>query len=163
MSISESALSRQVKGIIGELVAREYLRENGYVVWLLSVVSPGNLLRNPYYFTTYGGSGKEHFHIDRVLTPAEAMFLSRTRIFDLLAVHKTQLTLEKAEMTRLLIDVKTSFGGGTHRWTPKRIHKTRYIADLKTARAFRFEVKTLNLNLTFKFEVSLSNIPGPED
>ena len=154
--ISESEISPQVKGIIGELIAREYLRRNGYHVWLLSVKPPGNLMRSLHYFKSYGGSGEEHYHIDRVLTPDESAFLLRTRIFDLLAVLKIQLTLEKAKMMRLLIDVKTRFGGEAHGWTPKQIHKSRYLTDLKTAKAYGFQVKTLHLDL--ESEVSFSNL-----
>ena len=155
---SESDISPQVKGIIGELMAREYLRKNGYHVWLLSTEPPGNLIRNLHYFKSYGGSGKEHYNIDRVLTPEESAFLLRTRIFDLLAVPKTQLTLEESKMTKILIDVKTRFGGGPHGWSPKQIHKSRYIADLETAKAYGFQVKTLHLDLDLKSEISFSDL-----
>jgi hypothetical protein len=156
--ISESEISPQVKGIIGELIAREYLRKNGYLVWLLSTKPTGNLIRHLHYFKSYGGSGEEHYHIDRVLTPEESAFLLRTRIFDLIAVPKSQLTLEKSEMMRVLIDVKTRFGGGAHGWTPKQIHKSRYLTDLETAKAHGFQVKTLHLDLDLKSEISLSDL-----
>ncbi len=156
--ISESEISPQVKCIIGELIAREYLRRNGYQVWLLSVKPPGNLMRSLGYFKTYGGSGEEHYHIDRVLTSEESTFLLRTRIFDLLAVSNNQLTLEKTKMTRLLIDVKTRFGGGAHGWSPKQMHKNRYMTDLETAKAYRFQVKTLHLGLDLKSEVSFCDL-----
>ena len=152
--ISESEISPQVKGIIGEFIAREYLRRNGYHVWLLSV----RLARNLHYFKSYGGSGKEHYNIDRVLTPEESAFLLRTRIFDLLAVPKTQLTLEKSKMTKILIDVKTRFGVGAHGWSPKQMHKNRYMTDLETAKAYGFQVKTLHLDLDLKSEVSFSDL-----
>lgn len=154
---SNSDFSPQVKGIIGELIAREYLRKEGYQVWLLRVEPPGNLMRNFHYFVTYGGSGEEHYHIDRVLKPEEKRFLLRTRIFDLLAIPKSQLTSDKERRTRLLIDVKARFGSSVHGWSPKSLHKSRYAADLETAKAFGFQIKTLHIDLNLKYDVLFSD------
>ena len=94
----------------------------------------------------------------RVLTPEESAFLLRTRIFDLLAVPKTQLTLEKSKTIKILIDVKTRFGGGAHGWSPKQMHKNRYMTDLETAKAYGFQVKTLHLDLDLKSEFLFSEL-----
>ena len=116
------------------------------------------MIRNLHYFKSYGGSGKEHYNIDRVLTPEESAFLLRTRIFDLLAVPKTQLTLEKSKTIKILIDVKTRFGGGAHGWSPKQMHKNRYMTHLETAKAYGFQVKTLHLDLDLKSEFLFSEL-----
>lgn len=156
-SFTAREVSPQVKGIVGELIAREYLRRNGFEVWLLRIKTLGHLMRNLHYFTDYGGSGEEHHHIESVLTREEREFLSRTRIFDLLVVPRAQLILDKTQMERWLVDVKTTFEGKAHGWTPKREHKSRYLAALKAANRYGFQVKTLHLSLDLRIDLSVSD------
>ena len=70
------------KGKIGEWIARDYFRQQGYIVWFLEQRHHGSF---------YSGTGKEYYNDRLVLTPLEKSLLSRIRTFDLLIIPEKEI------------------------------------------------------------------------